>query len=160
MPIHNFVIENKSEINESIYTSYSWDAHGVIHKSGLTAEEHAYLEDEFISYIQDSLKWLNTWNPSTCKRCSGLNNYGITVIEEKDALLKFHQLIRAWIDVFNLAPDQIKLTGDYCFDGNEQRGYYEKLIYNRVELINELNKLANMTKDAELNEKCILHFGI
>ena len=124
------------------------------------AEEHADLEDDFISYIQDSLNWLNTWNPSTCKRCSGLNNYGITVIEEKDALLKFHQLIHAWIDVFNLAPDQIKRTGDYCFDGNEQRGYYEKLMYNRVELINELNKLAKMAKDAEVTGKCIVHFGI
>ncbi|KGP85507.1 hypothetical protein QP794_03470 [Paenibacillus sp. UMB7766-LJ446] len=160
MPMHNFIIENKSEINESIYTSYSWDTHGHIHKSGLMVEEHVGLEDEFLSYIQDSLNWLNTWNPSTCKKCSGLNNYGITVIEEKDTLLKFHQLIRAWIDVFNLAPDQIKLTGDYCFDGNEQRGYYEKLMYNRVELINELNKLANMAKDAEVNGKCIVHFGI
>ncbi|MFC9707341.1 hypothetical protein ACFTRD_04195 [Paenibacillus sp. NPDC056933] len=160
MPIHNFVVENKSNISELIYTSYSWDAHGVIHKSGLMAEEHAYLEDEFISYNQDSLNWLNTWNPSTCKRCSGLNNYGITVIEEKDALSKLHQLIHAWVGVFNLAPNQIKLRGDYCFDGNKQRGYYEELLYNRVELINELNKLSNMAKNAEVSEKCIVHFGI
>lgn len=146
MPKHHFVIENKSGINENIHTSYSWDSHGMIHKSGLTTEEHATLEDEFIAYIYDSLSWLDTWNPSTCVRCSGLDNYGITVIEEQESLLKFHQLIRA------------------CIDGGEQKGYYEKLVYNKVELINELinelNKLANMAKYAEVNGKCIVHFGI
>ncbi|WP_440117783.1 hypothetical protein [Paenibacillus sp. QZ-Y1] len=154
------LLKNKSDITEFIHTSYSWHRHGVIHKSGLITEEHASLEDEFVSYIYDSLLWLDTWNPSTCESCRGLNNYGITVIEEKEALLKFHQLIRVWIDLFTLAPDQIKLTGDYGFNGTEPRGYYETLIYNRVELINELNKLANMAKHAEISGKCIVHFGI
>ncbi|MCF7755804.1 hypothetical protein KQ941_15225 [Paenibacillus xylanexedens] len=160
MSKHHFVIENKSQVNEYIYTSYSWDSNGVIHRSGLTRENHATLEDEFIAYIYDSLCWLDTWNPSTCMRCSGLNNYGITVIEEQDALLKFHQLIRAWMDLFSHATDPIVLTGNYSIAGGEQKGYYEKLVYNKVELINELNKLANMAKYAEVNGKCIVHFGI
>lgn len=96
---HHFVIENKSQVNENIHTFYLWDSHGMIHKSGLTAEKHATLEDEFIAYIYDSLLWLDTWNPSTGERCRGLNNYGITVIEEKDALLKLYQLICIWIDL-------------------------------------------------------------
>ncbi|MGG4398987.1 hypothetical protein ABEW61_02580 [Paenibacillus amylolyticus] len=160
MSKHHFVIENKSQVNEDIYTFYSWDSNGVIHGNGLTTENHATLEDEFIAYIYDSLCWLDTWNPSTCMRCSGLNNYGITVIEEQDALLKFHQLIRAWMDLFSHATDPIVLTGSYCVDGKEQKGSYEKLVYNKVELINELNKLANMAKYAEINGKCIVHFGI
>lgn len=82
MPKHHFVIENKKRVNGNIHTFYSWDSHGMIHKSGLTTENYATLEDEFIVYIYDSLRWLDTWNPSTGMRCSGLNNYGITVIEE------------------------------------------------------------------------------
>ncbi|MDQ0657778.1 hypothetical protein [Paenibacillus sp. W2I17] len=160
MPKHHFVIENKSQVNEYIYTSYSWDSNGMIHGSGLTTENHTTLEDEFIAYIYDSLCWLDTWNPSTCMRCSGLNNYGITVIEEQDALLKFHQLIRAWMDLFSHATDPIVLTGNYSIAGGEQKGDYEKLVYNKVELINELNNLANMAKYAEVNGKCIVHFGI
>ncbi|MCP1182983.1 hypothetical protein [Paenibacillus sp. 1781tsa1] len=123
MSKHHFVIENKSRVNGNIHTSYSWDSHGNIHKSGL-------------------------------------NNCGITVIEEQDALLKFHQLIQAWIDLFSHATDPIVLTGSYGFDGEEQKGCYEKLLYNKVELINELHKLANMAKYAEVNGKCIVHFGI
>ncbi|PRA08718.1 MULTISPECIES: hypothetical protein [unclassified Paenibacillus] len=160
MPKHHFVIENKSLVSGNIHNSYSWDSHGMIHKSGLTREDHATLEDEFIAYIYDFLRWLDTWNPSTCMRSSGLNNYGITVIEEQDALLKFHQLIQVWIDLFGHATDPIVLTGSYCFDEEEQRSYYEKLVYNKVELINELHKLANMAKRAEINGKCIVHFGI
>ncbi|MEO2214509.1 hypothetical protein ABGV40_26935 [Paenibacillus amylolyticus] len=160
MPKHHFVIENKSQVDGNIYTSYSWDSKGRIHRSGLTTENHATLEDEFIAYIYDSLQWLDTWNPSTWMRCSGLNNYGITVIEEPDVLLKFHQLIRAWIDLFSHAADPIVLTGNYSIAGGEQKGYYEKLVYNKGELINELNKLANMAKYAEIYGKCIVHFGI
>ncbi len=160
LPKHHFVIENKSQVDGNIHTSYSWDSKGRIHRSGLTTENHATLEDEFIAYIYDSLCWLDTWNPSTCMRCSGLNNYGITVIEEQDALLKFHQLIRAWMDLFSHATDPIVLTGNYSIAGGEQKGYYEKLVYNKVEIINELNKLANMAKYAEVNGKCIVHFGI
>ena len=160
MPKHHFVIENKSRVNENMYTSYSWDSHGNIHKSGLKSEFYAALEDEFIAYIYDSLRWLDTWNPSTCMRYSGLNNCGITVIEEQDALLKFHKLIQAWIDLFSHATDPIVLTGSYCVDGEVQKGYYEKLAYNKVELIYELHKLANMAKHAEINGKCIVHFGI
>ncbi|WP_433751973.1 hypothetical protein [Paenibacillus amylolyticus] len=160
MPKHHFVIENKSQVDGNIHTYYSWDSQGRIHGSGLTTENHATLEDEFIAYLYDSLQWLDTWNPSTCMRCSGLNNDGITVIEEQDALLKFHQLIRAWIDVFSHAPDPIVLTGNYCFDEKEQKGCYEKLVYNKVELIDELHKLANMAVYAGVNGKCIVHFGI
>ncbi|MFL0372974.1 hypothetical protein [Paenibacillus amylolyticus] len=160
MPKHHFVIEAKSQVNENIYTSYSWDSHGNIHKSGLKPEFYATLEDELIVYIYDSLRWLNTWNPSTCISCSGLNNCGITVIEEQDVLLKFHKLIQAWIDLFSHATDPIVLTGNYSINGGEQKGYYEKLVYNKVELINELHKLANMAKYAEVNGKCIVHFGI
>ncbi|WP_340401128.1 hypothetical protein [Paenibacillus sp. FSL H8-0079] len=160
MPKHHFVIENKADVNEYIHTSYSWDSHGRIHKSGLTPEKHATLEDEFIAYIYDSLQWLDTWNPSTCTRCSGLNNYGITVIEEQNALLKFQQLIQVWIDLFSHATDPIVLTGNYSIDGEDQKGYYEKLMYNKVQLINELYTLANMAKYAEINGRCIVHFGI
>ncbi|WP_339169183.1 hypothetical protein MKX75_07875 [Paenibacillus sp. FSL R5-0341] len=82
------------------------------------------------------------------------------MIEEQDVLLKFHQLIQAWIDLFSHAADPIVLTGSYCFDGEEQKSYYEKLVYNKVELINELYTLANIAKYAETNGRCIVHFGI
>ncbi|NUU79825.1 hypothetical protein [Paenibacillus xylanilyticus] len=158
--IHNFVIENISDISEVIHTSYSRDRHGKIHKGGLSPDNQAHLDDDFISYIQDSLQWLDTGNPSTGERTSGLNYYGITVIEDKQVLQRLHHIMHAWIDLFSSAPDPIILRGNYCIVGGENKGYYEKLVYTKTDLITELKKLAMMAKHADEHGKCIMHFGI
>lgn len=158
--IHNFVIENKSDVNEDVYTSYSWDRNGKIHKNGLTRDNQAHLDDNFISYIHDSLQWLETTNPSTGEKAMGLNNYGITVIEDQQVLQRLYQILNAWIDLFGSAPDSIKLRGDCCVDDGDRKGYYEELVYNKSDLITELKKLTSMAVHAAEHGKCIVHFGI
>ncbi|MEO2204676.1 hypothetical protein ABGV42_13100 [Paenibacillus pabuli] len=158
--IHNFVIENKWVLSENVHASYSWDRNGKIHKNGLAPDNQAHLDDNFISYIYDSLQWLETRNPSTGERSMGLNNYGITVIEDQQVLQRLHQIINAWIELFSSAPETIILRGDYCIDDGGKKGYYEKLLYNKVDLITELKKLARMAVHAVEHGKCLVHFGI
>ncbi|GAB1157046.1 hypothetical protein YWY31_30710 [Paenibacillus illinoisensis] len=158
--IHNFVIENKSDVNEDVHTSYSWDRNGKIHKNRLTRDNQAHLDDNFISYIHDSLQRLETRNPSTGEESRRLNNYGITVIEDEQGLQRFHQILNAWIDLFSSAPDSIILRGDLCIDDGDEKGYYEKLMYNKTNLIIELKKLVRMAVYAVEHGKCIVHFGI
>ncbi|MCG7386807.1 hypothetical protein [Paenibacillus sp. ACRRY] len=158
--IHNFVIENKSDVNEDAHTSYSWDRNGKIHKNGLTRDNQAHLDDNFISYIHDSLQWLETRNPSTGEKSRGLNNYGITVIEDQQVLQRLHQILNAWIDLFSSAPDSIILRGDFCVDDGDEKGYYEKLVYSKSDLITELKQLVRMAVHAVEHGKCIVHFGV
>ncbi|MBY0216338.1 hypothetical protein [Paenibacillus illinoisensis] len=158
--IHNFVIENKSDVNQDVHTSYSWDRNGKLHKNGLKRDNHAHFDDNFLSYIHDSLQWLGTRNPSTGKKSRGLNNYGITVIEDQQVLQRFHQILNAWIDLFSSAPDSIVLRGNLCIDDGDGKGYYEKLVYSKSDLITELKQLARMAVHAVEHGKCIVHFGI
>ncbi|WP_418040975.1 hypothetical protein [Paenibacillus xylanilyticus] len=157
--IHNFVIENKSDVNEDVHTSYSWDRNGKIHKNGLMRDNHAHLDDNFILYIHDSFQWLETRNPSTGEKSRGLNNYGITVIEDEQVLQRLHQILNAWIDLFSSAPDSIVLRGDLCIDDGDEKGYYEKLVYSKSDLITELKQLARLAVHAVEHGKCIVHFG-
>ncbi|MGO4530488.1 hypothetical protein AB4Z30_15505 [Paenibacillus sp. 2TAF8] len=160
MPNHQFVVEDQTVLKENLMDAYSWDSDGKVYKRGLGVVEQVVFEDEFISYIHDTLRWLDTWNPSTDTRNTGLNVHGITVIVGQDILLKFQQIIRSWIELLSLAPDPIVLTGNYCIDVTTGKGRDEKLVYDKTDLIDQLSKLAVMTKYAAETGRCIIHFGV
>ncbi|WP_342554944.1 hypothetical protein [Paenibacillus sp. FSL R7-0652] len=160
LPKHQFVIENQANLSEHLIDSYSWDSYGNLRKHGLDLEEQAVFEDEFIAYIYDSLNWLVTWNPGTEVQSEGLNLHGVTVIAGQETLSKLHQVLKCWAELFSNAPDSVVLTGNYCIDGEKGVGYSEKLVYNKSDLIKELNKLVAMTRHAQADEACIVHFGI
>lgn len=164
MPKHQFIVEDQADLKEDFMDAYSWDSDVRIYKRTLNGRmelvKQAVLEDEFVAYIHDSLRWLDTWNPCTDTRHIGLNVNGITVIVGQDMLLKFQKIIRSWIDLFSYGPDPIVLTGNYCIDGENGKGYYEKLVYDKTNLIDQLSKLATITTYAEDHGGCIVHFGV
>ncbi|MNI75451.1 hypothetical protein D3C73_1316040 [compost metagenome] len=107
------------------------------------------------------MKWIHSWNPSSNENSIGLNYYGLTIIEREQDLLAFRNIIRAWTDLFIVAPENIVLTGSYyTIVSEDEPGQYEKLEFYKFELVNKLNKLINMIKKTINEKKCILHLGI
>lgn len=157
MPEHEFVLEDRSVADSS---SFLWDSIGGINREGLTEDDYVSFDDEFITYINDSLNWIPTRNPSTKEVGHGLNNYGVTIIDDCN-LSSFKGIIQAWTDMFGFASERIVLTGSYYTTGeSEQCGKYESLEYNKSDLLKKLIKLIELTDRATDEDKCILHLGI
>lgn len=147
MAKHEFVVED----NRSSYLSFTWDSNGRLYREGLTEADYVSFDDEFIMYINDSLNWIPTWNPSTKEMGNGLNNYGVTIIDEQN-LITFKGIIQAWMNMFEFATEIIVLT--------DQIGHYEKLEYDKSDLLKKLKKLIELADRALNEDKCILHLGI
>ena len=146
MPKHEFVVETRSVDDNSSYLSFSWDSNGSLSKERLTETDYVSFDDEFIMYINDSLKWIPTWNPSTKEIGNGLNNYGVTIIDEQN-LITFKGIIQAWTDMFGFATEKIVLTGSYDSIGETNRfGQYEKLLIDRYLPLEEMN-IKKLNKD-------------
>lgn len=155
MPKHDFVVETRSIDDNFSYSSYSWDFNGRLYKQGLTEADYVSIDDEFIIYINDSLNWIPTWDPSTRETGNGLNNYGVTVIGDIN-LLTFKAILQAWMNMFECAPERIALTGSYEITA----GQYERLEYDKPDLLMKLKKLIRLADRALNEDKCILHLGI
>ena len=77
MPLlHDFVLLNKNEF------SYD-DCCELVGKVSYDVSIH----DDLIIYFNDFLKWIPTYNPSLKVRHTGLNYYGVTVIDGDGAAL-------------------------------------------------------------------------
>lgn len=160
MPKHQFVVVDTNTVNDDSFSYYSWDSKGDLHREGLPEEDHVAFEDEFILYMNDSLNWIPSWNPSTQETGNGLNYYGVTIVEGEHNLITFRRVIQAWSDLFEPAPENIVLTGSYYTTGEDQSGQYERLEYNKTDLMKKLDKQIEIINKALTENKCILHFGI
>ncbi len=118
------------------------------------------LDDDFICYIYDTLKWLETLNPGRNEPCRGLCLYGITIIEG-DTLVKFINILSNWIAIFREAPEELELTGGYIYnEDNLNDGQYDKLHYHRDDLIDTLQQLIDLSQNAYNNGRTLLHLGV
>lgn len=112
------------------------------------------VSDDWILYFSDSMKWVKTkWNGK--EENTSLNYYGTSIID-KDNLVKFVTIIEKWKDIFCEAPQTFELTGMYRMDCE----CYEKIIVEKKLLINTLDKLINLGKEAISNNCALLHMGI
>ena len=157
---HEFVVENKKDANDSSYLTFSWDSDGELFRKDLSEEDHVFFDDDFIVYLNDSLDWIPSWNPSTKIGCKGLNIYGVTTIDGQNLII-LRGIIQAWTDMFGFAPENIVLKGSYfTIGGIDQSGQYERLEYKKTDLIKKLKKLIKLIDKALAEDKCILHLGI
>ncbi|KAB8144822.1 hypothetical protein F8S13_03010 [Chloroflexia bacterium SDU3-3] len=123
-----------------------------------------FVPNEIISYINDTLKWLNTINPvSSSKSFLGLNLFGPTIIEPSE-ISKFVSICEVWVNLFEFAPEDVHLTGDWVSDiddmGNEGEGYYEDIFINRSHLIQYIQNIINLSRLAGERDGYILHYGL
>jgi len=163
--LHNFVLLNKNEF------SYD-DCCELIGKVSCDISIH----DDLIIYFCDFLQWIPAYNPSLKVNHTGLNYYGVTVIDidgAKQALTLFSSLV----NILNLSPNVLKLTGEYTFvhayddviDSNKDvdrvlrdTAGYEKIIMQKMEVIKQFEILAGFMQkilDSDGN-LYVLHFGI
>ncbi|WAU74830.1 hypothetical protein [Acinetobacter sp. TR11] len=163
--LHDFVLLNKNEF------SYD-DCCELVGKVSYDVSIH----DDLIIYFNDFLKWIPTYNPSLKVRHTGLNYYGVTVIDGDGAKEAF-QLFSSLVNILKLSPNVLKLTGAYTFvhayddvtDPNEnvdrilrETAGYEKIIMQKSEVIRQFETLAGLMQkiiDSD-GHLYVLHFGI
>ena len=146
------------------------------HKSWLKlfqSNQGIKLHVDALRYIADTLQWIPTYNPSTKQAHQGLCWWGITWIQVDGAPV-MAKTLGYWADLLSSEPAELELTGNYGYqvendsnkDGFEviadNSGGYEKLIFNRDELVTNLRALSNYAKQVqEQGDKYyILHLGI
>lgn len=117
--------------------------------------EKVDVSDNLIIYMKDSLKWIETCCNDSFSNKSGLNYYGYTIIKDEN-IRKFQSIIECWISLFQEAPEEFILTGNYLPDEEK----YESNFYRKQEVITELNALKVMCNKALLEGAYILHNGI
>jgi hypothetical protein len=123
------------------------------------------IHDDLIWYFSDTFAWIPCYNPSTDQPHQGFCYYGVTVINEQGAEVA-GQVFRQWANLFAIAPEIVCLTGMWTYPASEddyqKEGEYQKLKYDRQDLIQKFEKLEAFTHQILLDkgESFILHLGI
>ena len=123
----------------------------------LEEKEQIYISDDLISYIFDTLNWIDTFsNLKTSDTENGLNYHGVTYFKG-DNIKKFKKIIFYWKELFNIAEKKFELMGIYY---SPKRKKYLKNRYSKKEVIESLENLINLCDGAEKENKIIEHRGI
>ena len=130
----------------------------LIHKFRILEEkEQIYISDDLISYIFDTLNWIDTFSDlKTNRETKGLNYHGVTYFKG-DNIKKFKKIIFYWKELFNIAEKKFELMGIYY---SPKRKKYLKNRYSKKEVIESLENLINLCDRAEKENKIIEHRGI
>ncbi|MBM3458732.1 MAG: hypothetical protein FJX77_09400 [Armatimonadetes bacterium] len=75
----------------------------------------------FVWYIQDTLAWVPTTNPSRREPHHGLCMYGPTIIEAEGAGVA-EQVFRGWAELLAIGPPRLELRGPYGWDAADHAG--------------------------------------
>ncbi|MDB9513015.1 Coagulation factor 5/8 type-like protein [Kamptonema animale CS-326] len=150
---HDFLLLPEGKVNYRDYTKYFRNPSAV------------KLHDDFIHYVNDTLKWVSTLNPDHPKEWQGygLNLYGVTIINKQGAEV-FHHVVESWAKLFSKAPAKLQLRGHWISDiddeGVESEPYYEQLEFDRDMVVKNLITLATYADKTCGGDFFILHLGI
>ena len=123
----------------------------------LEEKEQIYISDDLISYIFDTLNWIDTFSYlKTSDTENGLNYHGVTYFKG-DNIKKLKKIIFYWKELFNIAEKKFELMGIYY---SPKRKKYLKNRYSKKEVIESLENLINLCDRAEKENKIIEHRGI
>jgi hypothetical protein len=119
------------------------------------------LSDALVDYMLDTLCWVPSENPAKGnERGKGLNLYGPTTFTGAGAA-QLAKLLRAWAALFGLGPEMLDLTGEYwTTEGDPDSGQHERIMIPRSELVETLEKIADLADKAVAPEHWLLHMGI
>ncbi|MDF2790626.1 MAG: hypothetical protein K0S80_3727 [Neobacillus sp.] len=120
------------------------------------------IHDDLILYIVDSLEWIPSKNPALrgAPNGWGLNYHGVTLFD-KDSCPTLESVFSSWRDSFKNAPTTLELTGEFVYDENDEKlGEYEKLIFNRDEVIKLFEKIISMSVQLAEGNCYLYHCGI
>ena len=147
---HNFLVIDTNSFSLNDYDEYQ-------------SADNVELHDDFLHYIADSLSWISSFNPAMEENCNGLCFYGPTIIF-CEGIEKAKSIFLSWLNLFKQGPDKLVLTGSFSWVEGEPigSGSYDKLTFNRVEIVDKLYKLVMFCDIVENSNgtKCFLHLGI
>ncbi|WP_257127513.1 coproporphyrinogen III oxidase [Bacillus sp. AFS094611] len=131
-----------------------------LYKEEATIDECVVLSDELIVYLLDFIHWIPTYYPAKRAEGFGIHYYGITKIEQRGAVIA-EQLFCSLVSMFSLAPEIIELTGQFQWEnGNNTDGEYERYVFNRDKLSQDLQSFICLLRRVKNGEGYILHYGI
>ncbi|WP_426453120.1 hypothetical protein ACP26L_13305 [Paenibacillus sp. S-38] len=154
--VHDFILISQNDYNALLHSTE------ILKYRDRHPANVAVMSDGMFAYMQDSLSWIETHNPSKNVREYGFNRYGQSMVERRGAE-KFLRLMEAWFLIFSEAPDQVILTGEYTWDGAEapiESGYYEPLTFQREEMLDCLGRLISFAKKVQEEDYIIIQCGI
>ena len=123
----------------------------------LEEKEQIYISDDLISYIFDTLNWIDTFSDlKTSDTENGLNYHGVTYFKG-DSIRKLRKIIFYWRELFNVAEKKFELIGIYY---SPKRKKYLKNRYSKKEVMESLENLINLCDGAEKENKLLEHRGI
>jgi hypothetical protein len=120
------------------------------------------IDDDLIQYIFDSLEWIPSKNPAIPGNPNGqgLNYHGVTLLDQNSSIT-LERVFSSWRNLFINAPTKIELTGQFVYEENEEiLGEYEKLVFNRDEVIKRFEKIISMSLQLAEGECYVYHCGI
>ncbi|TQR46396.1 hypothetical protein [Paenibacillus popilliae] len=153
--VHDFILISNRKFEEISLS-------GIYNYKDSNPENVVQLHDDMFGYMQDSLKWIETINPDKNESALGFNYYGRSIIEKTGAV-KLTKLMKAWYLMFSEAPEDVVLTGWYTWseDGDSRTtGAYEKLSFNRKEILDTLSKIIELSTMVESSEYKMIYLGI
>jgi len=118
------------------------------------------VHDDLLRYLEDTLRWIDAYNPSRRRSQSGLNLHGVTVIVAPKSAA---EIFEAWAALFSRSPKKLRLTGAYEWTvGKAESGRYEQVRPDRDVVFSKLNALSALCFEAAAShgEKYVLHLGI
>jgi hypothetical protein len=87
--------------------------------------------------------------------------YGESLIDQHGAA-GFSNILKAWYLLFSEAPELIKLKGNYTYiEGeDEAKGQYERLYFNKQDILKQLNRLMQFCERVKNEGYVIIYLGI
>lgn len=120
------------------------------------------IQDDIILYVSDTLKWIPSKNPALhgTPISAGINYHGVTLFDE-DSATTLESIFSSWRDLFLNSPTVLELTGEFVMvEGGEQSSHYEKLVYNRNEIIKQFEKIISFSDRLSEGDFHLYHCGI
>lgn len=156
---HEFLLLSLDENDKNYHKNVKWNKFGNLDKGASGIDEVVTFDHGIVSYLQDSMLWVQSINPQTKEVGNGLNLYGYTVLKDA-ASEKLLTIVDCWINLFKNGPQWFELTGEYVkFD--EKEGCYESVPVERDNLITKLVILRSYAEIVDRDKnKYILHCGI
>lgn len=147
-----YLISNKTE------TKYFW----MYREENNSFIDSVVIHDDMIQHIYDSLDWIPSKNPSLkgIPNIKGINYHGVTLFDKQSSETLIN-IFSSWRDLFKNAPLTFELTEKFTFsEGDSQVNNYEKLVFNRDEIIKQFEKVISMSERLAEGDFYLYHCGI
>lgn len=145
--VHDFVVLNKE--------TYAYEDHmQLVNQVPYDVSIH----DNLIMFFYGFLQQIPTYNPSKKVRHTGLNCYGITIIDSEGALVTYN-IISSIVNVMKLSPKFLKFSKGYTYKFAEEQ---EKLIFQKYKVVDQFDQLKGCIKQVidSNGQLYIVHLGI